>query len=358
MMTMTTLARGKGMLAKFNTQAKRLQSGLKPLKHPPKLTFATPIKTSLGEVSQASVKIPVVGHKAWRTFWKTGLIDTGDTEMYHRLRTGASKNKSEAAHIQSRIQNEKQKHQKGFEAFLKHAPQRPTSRYELQQAQLDYMMQHPTTRQGLLRQIDVGSPVTEVHPDKKSYRYRVSKTPVSGEEAIVYFLNGVASKQGQQPPPRVLKLYPKGENPQLVEKARRELALKSQFPNYVLPHSSYTGYTPQWHKKETSPTAMAGLQEVIPSGYQLGSDLKLSELKQAYGKIGEHHRRFKGGFNHTTDLTPSGFAYNPTTQQVKLLDITGDTSRSNIITSIGPFTRLGFSDDDLRGYLRSENQFI
>ncbi|MFM7469044.1 MAG: hypothetical protein ACKO37_06060, partial [Vampirovibrionales bacterium] len=104
--------------------------------------------------------------------------------------------------------------------------------------------------------------------------------------------------------------------------------------------------------------AIAGLQEEIPSGFHLGTDLKLSELKQAYKTIAKKHQQFKGGFNHTTDLTPSGFAYHPMTQQVKVLDITGDTSRSNIVTSVGPFTRLAFSDDQLRGYLSPENQVL
>ncbi|MFM7468294.1 MAG: hypothetical protein ACKO37_02190, partial [Vampirovibrionales bacterium] len=101
------------------------------------------------------------------------------------------------------------------------------------------MMQHPDVRQGLLRQLEVGTPILEKHPTM-TRRYTIQKPPVSGEEAVVYFLK---EAQGQRPlAPRVLKVYPKGQDPNLIEKGRRELALKAQFPDYVLPHSSYAGH--------------------------------------------------------------------------------------------------------------------
>ncbi|MFM7468293.1 MAG: hypothetical protein ACKO37_02185 [Vampirovibrionales bacterium] len=107
----------KRLIGTLSAQTKRLHSGVKPIR-PPKLTFNQPVQTALGAISSNTIEVNVVGNKAWRTFWRTGLIDAGEVDMYRRVQTGVSKNKSEAEHIRSRMATEKAKHVKGFKAFV------------------------------------------------------------------------------------------------------------------------------------------------------------------------------------------------------------------------------------------------
>jgi hypothetical protein len=134
--------------------------------------------------------------------------------------------------------------------------------------------------------------------------------------------------------------------------------LNNQYPGFALPHRVYTGYQPKTASLSSQIPAIAGIQDIIPSGYVQGSQLNLSQLKQIYNALSRRLSAFRGGFNFTRDLHPNNFVVNPSNLiDIRLFDLSPDPEVSEVITRLGPFNRLRFSDDDLRGYLQEANRY-